>query len=93
MIVRCEPYHCTLSVESCAKRHLATIANRGGRSSEAYPSCRRCPVGAANAAATGAPTTYAEHVSAYQVRHAPVMELHAQRGTSGRLVPRLGGQQ
>ena len=65
--VRCVPYHCTLTTVACAKRHLATIANRGGRSSDAYPSCRRCPVGAANAQATGA-----EHVSAYQVRHAPV---------------------
>lgn len=71
-VVRCLPYSCTLSAEACGKRHLATIANRGGRSSEAYPSCRRCPVGAQNARDTGAEVTYAEHVSAYQVRHAPV---------------------
>jgi hypothetical protein len=70
--VHCIPYSCTLSAEACGKRHLATIANRGGRSSDAYPSCRRCPVGAANARDTGAEVTYAEHVSAYQVRHAPI---------------------
>ena len=74
-VVRCLPYSCTLTAEACGKRHLATIANRGGRAADAYPSCRRCPVGAANAKATGAAVTFAEHPSAYQVRHAPVHEL------------------
>ena len=60
-MIRCEVYRCTLSEESCAKRHRAAIDSRTSDwVGIAFPSCRRCPIGAANAKTTDAPSVIME---------------------------------
>jgi len=71
--VHCLPYSCTLSVASCAKRHLAAIQHRTGDLREtAYPSCRRCPIGAENARATRAEAPTLERVRVSRLGDNPV---------------------
>ena len=71
--VHCIPYSCRLSVEACGKRHLAAIVHRTGDVREtAYPSCRRCSIGAEHARATRVEAPSMERVRVSKLGDNPV---------------------
>lgn len=54
MQIRCEPYACTLSEESCAARHARTlVAPRHGLRRHEHVHCAGCAEGAERAARLG----------------------------------------